>query len=410
VTKTQGETGAQAAQAGTQPGDRTSLTSMTGELGTGPAPVARSAKARFVDIVGAEPEGLWAAPGRVNLIGEHTDYNAGLALPFAIDRATVVAARRRTDGLVRVYSTTFDQQATARMGDLNEWEPASFAAWARYPLGVIWCMARSGIDVPGLDIVISSNVPLGSGLSSSGALTVAIAVAVDDLSGSRLAPIDAARIAQSAESAFAGAPTGLLDQLASLEGKVGSGVLIDFSSMETQPVAINAGPLVVINTRVERANAGGAYADRRRACEKAAERLGLPNLRQAELAQVETELDGELRKRARHVVTENARVQETAERLQEQLPVGQLLVSSHVSLRDDYEVSCPQLDLAVETALARGAEGARLTGAGLGGCAISLGAEAGDLEEAVSKAFREAGFEEPEVFGVAPAAGASRLE
>ena len=372
--------------------------------------MAAIAKTRFVDMVGAEPEGLWAAPGRVNLIGEHTDYNAGLALPFAIDRATVIAARRRTDGLVRIHSTTVDGQATAALGDLSSWDPASFAPWARYPLGVIWCMARSGTEIPGLDMVISSDVPLGSGLSSSGALTVAVAVAVADLSGARLTHMEAAGIAQSAEAAFAGAPTGLLDQLAALEGRAGSAVLIDFSSMETELVTLNAGPVVVINTRVERANAGGAYADRRRTCEKAAARLGVPTLRQAELVRVEAELDGELRKRARHVVTENARVRETAGRLHEQLPVGELLVSSHISLRDDYEVSCPQLDLAVETALARGAEGARLTGAGLGGCAISLGADAGDLEMAMSKAFGEAGFEPPEVFAVAPADGAGRLE
>ncbi|HXW81979.1 MAG TPA: galactokinase [Acidimicrobiales bacterium] len=383
---------------------------MTGELSTGPARVAANAKSRFVDIVGAQPEGLWAAPGRVNLIGEHTDYNAGLALPFAIDRATVIAARRRTDGLVRIHSTTLDGQATAALRDLSAWAPATFAPWARYPLGVVWCMARSGTEVPGLDLVISSDVPLGSGLSSSGALTVGVAVAVADLSGSQLSHVEAAKIAQSAESSFAGAPTGLLDQLASLEGRAGSAVLIDFSSMETELVTITAGPLVVVNTRVERANAGGAYADRRRTCEMAAAKLGVPTLRQAELARVETELDGDLRKRARHIVTENGRVRETAERLHEGRPVGELLVSSHISLRDDYEVSCPQLDLAVETALARGAEGARLTGAGLGGCAISLGVDASDLETVVSKAFEEAGFEQPEVFAVTPADGAGRLE
>jgi galactokinase len=389
---------------------RASVTPMTGELGTGRARVAAVVKTGFHDIFGAEPEGLWAAPGRVNLIGEHTDYNAGLALPFAIDRATVIAARRRTDGLVRIHSTTLDGQAAATLGDLSSWDPANFAPWARYPLGVIWCMARAGTEVPGLDLVIASDVPLGSGLSSSGALTVAVAVAVADLSGSKLTNIETARIAQNAESSFAGAPTGLLDQLASLEGRPGSAVLIDFLSMETELVSINAGPLVVINTRVERANAGGAYADRRRTCEMAAARLGIPSLRQADLARVEAELDGDLRKRARHIVTENARVKETAARLREELPVGELLVSSHISLRDDYEVSCPQLDLAVETALARGAEGARLTGAGLGGCAISLGVDAGDLETAVSKAFEEADFAPPEVFAVAPANGASRLE
>ena len=371
--------------------------------------MAAAARARFVDLVGAEPDGLWAAPGRVNLIGEHTDYNSGLALPFAIDRATVVAVRRRADGLLRVYTSTLDKQATAVLHDLGSWEPASFAP-GRHLLGVIWSMARSGIDIPGLDVVIASDVPLGSGLSSSAALTVALAVAVDDLSGSRLAPVEMARVAQNAESAFAGAPTGLLDQLAALEGQAGAAVLIDFCSLETELVALNAGPVVVINTRVERGNAGGAYADRRNACERAAERLGVATLREAELPQVEAELDGELRRRARHVVTENARVRETAVRLREQLPVGELLVSSHISLRDDYDVSCPQLDLAVETALVVGAEGARLTGAGLGGCAISLGAQVDDLEREMSRAFRAAGFEQPEVFEVAPAQGAGRLE
>jgi galactokinase len=186
-------------------------------------------------------------------------------------------------------------------------------------------------------------------------------------------------------------------------------VLIDFSTLATELVPLDAGPLAVVNTRVEHANASGAYADRRRACEMAAARLGVTSLRQATLAQVESELDGELRKRARHVVTENERVRETVARLRKQDSVGDLLVGSHVSLRDDYEVSCPELDLAVATALDNGATGARLTGAGLGGCAIALGVEADDLAGPMSRAFEAAGFRPPEVFSVTPTEGAGRL-
>ena len=266
-----------------------------------------------------------------------------------------------------------------------------------------------GLDLPGLDMVISSDVPLRSGLSSSAALTVAVAVAVNDLCGTDLSLGVIARVAQQAEAAFAGAPCGLLDQLAALEGKDGAGVLIDFLSFDTELVPLEVGPLVVLNTRVEHANAGGAYANRRHACETAAVSLGLPSLRQATLAQVEAELHGELRKRARHVVTENERVRETVLRLRRSAPIGDLLVGSHISLRDDFEVSCPELDLAVSTALANGATGARLTGAGLGGCAIALGAEAEDLADPLAKAFAASGFRPPEIFGVAPSKGAGRV-
>ncbi len=364
---------------------------------------------RFSELAGNPPEGLWRAPGRVNLIGEHTDYNAGLALPFAIDRATVVAAGQRSDRLVRLYSTTVDEQAAADLDDLADWDPASFSGWARYALGVIWALRLPPSELPGLNLVISSDVPLRSGLSSSAALTVAIAVALNDLCGLGLGGQEIATIAQRAEAGFAGMPCGLLDQLAALEGQSGGAVLIDFLSLETQLVPLQVGSLVVINTRVEHANVEGAYADRRRACETAAARLGLPSLRQATIARVEEELDGQLQKRARHVVTENARVEETVARLRQNAPVGELLVSSHVSLRDDYEVSCPELDLAVGTALSNGATGARLTGAGFGGCAIAVGAEAGQLACPVSKAFAAAGFRPPELFAVAPSQGAGRV-
>jgi galactokinase len=382
---------------------------MVDERGAGATLAAQTAWERFSQLVGGPPEGLWSAPGRVNLIGEHTDYNGGLALPFAIDRATVVAASRRPDRRVRVYSATVDEEATASLDELAGWAPQDLSGWSRYVLGVVWAVGRSGTDLPGLDMVIASDVPLRSGLSSSAALTVAVAVALNDLAGLDLDNPDKARVAQEAESGFAGVPCGLLDQFAALEGKPGAGVLIDFSSFRTELVPLDVGPLVVLNTRVEHTNAAGAYADRRRACEQAAARLGLPSLRQATLARVEAELDGELRRRARHVVTENERVTETVLRLRSGDPVGDLLVASHTSLRDDYEVSCPELDLAVGTALANGATGARLTGAGLGGCAIALGAPASDLSEPASKAFAAAGFCPPELFDVTPTQGAGRL-
>jgi galactokinase len=246
-------------------------------------------------------------------------------------------------------------------------------------------------------------------LSSSAALTVAVAVAVNELADIGLGTSEIARVSQQAESEFAGVPVGLLDQVAVLESKAGYAVLVDFQSMATELVPIGPDPVVIIDTRKPRDNAGGTYANRRAACEQAARKLGLQSLRQADLERVETELDGDLRKRARHVVTENARVTETARRLRGLEPIGDLLVASHISLRDDFEVSCPELDAAVATALENGATGARLTGAGLGGCAIALGASAERLAGPMTHTFEEAGFRRPEVYEVEPSAGAGRV-
>ena len=380
-----------------------------GQMAGQAATPATTASERFRDLVGAAPEGLWRAPGRVNLIGEHTDYNFGLALPFAIDRATVVAARRRQDNLVRAFSCTLESQAIASLDDIAGKAPSYFEPWARFPFGVIWAMARAGAAVPGLDIVIASDLPIGGGLSSSAALSIAVAIAVNDIAAAGLSKAEIARAGQQAESEVAGLPCGLMDQLAVLEGQAGAAVLIDFLSLQTEQVPLGLGPLVVINTRVEHANAAGAYADRRNACEEAARELGVPSLRQATLEQVEDKLAGELRKRARHVVTEDGRVVEAAACLRNGQPIGDLLVASHASLRNDYEVSCAELDLAVDVALGSGADGARLTGAGFGGCAISVGATAEDLVTAMSGAFARAGFPQPEVFAVAPTDGAGRL-
>ena len=363
----------------------------------------------FRHLTGKPAEGIWQAPGRVNLIGEHTDYNEGLALPFAIDRGTVVAVRRRSDHRARVWSANLGQYAAADLTDLGPRTASSLPSWARYPLGVVWAMGRQGVEVAGLDISVGSTVPLGSGLSSSAALTVSMAVAVNDLAHAGLDHLELAKAAQEAEASFAGVPCGLLDQLAALDAKAGYGVLIDFESLKRELVPLDVGPTVVISTGVERTNAAGAYANRRAACEEAARQLGLKSLRDATLEMVETKLSGEVRRRARHIVTENGRVDDAVARLRAGKPLGDLLIASHLSLRDDYEVSCPELDLAVETALREGAAGARLTGAGFGGCAISIGADASVLAGPMSAAFAKAGFGPPTVFAVAPSQGASRL-
>jgi galactokinase len=367
---------------------------------------AGGAADQFRRLADHSPDGLWRAPGRANLIGEHTDYNGGLALPFAIDRTTVVAARRRQDKLARVWSVALEDSVTA---DLEHLDRSALPAWARYPLGVFWAMERRGVDLPGIDMSVSSTVPLGSGLSSSAALTVAVAVALDDLTGAALGKVELAKICQEAEAQFAGTPCGLLDQFAALQARAGHGVLIDFSSLGCELVPLEIGPLAVISTGVQHANSAGAYANRRAACQEAASRLGVELLCQASLKRAEKELSGELLRRARHVLSENARVAEFARRLRADLQVGELLTASHVSLRDDYEVSCPELDLAVGTALGNGASGARLTGAGFGGCAISLGATAGQLAGPMSEAFAEAGFGTPDVFEIKPSDGAGRL-
>ncbi len=372
---------------------------------------ARAAQAagEFHRLTGDHPEGIWEAPGRVNLIGEHTDYNGGWALPFAIDRSTVVAVRRRPDHVVRVWSANLGQEAAAPIRDLDPARASAQPSWARYPLGVVWSALGRGADLPGLDISVTSTVPLGSGLSSSAALTVAVAVAVNDIAGTAWGVEELARVAQEAEARFAGVPCGLLDQLAALGARRGHAVLIDFMSLSRELVPLGPGPLVVISTGAQRANAAGAYANRRAACERAAGVLGLPTLRQASLEQVEARLEGELLRRARHVVTENARVMQAVRRLHDRQPLGDLLTASHVSLRDDYEVSCPELDLAVGTALREGATGARLTGAGFGGCAIAIGVSAEALAVPVAKAFADAGFKPPTVFDVEPSERARRL-
>ncbi|AUI51720.1 galactokinase [Arthrobacter crystallopoietes] len=376
----------------------------------------------FTRRFGHAPDGIWAAPGRVNLIGEHTDYNLGFALPLAIDRSTLAAVSLRNDSTVRATAldTAYDD-VTLAAADIS---PGAVTGWAAYPLGVVWAFAQRGVEIPGLELQLGSDVPIGAGLSSSAALECSVAVALNDLLGAGFEPPELVQICRQAENEMAGAPTGILDQTASLLGRGDHALLLDCRSLATQPVPLplrEAGlQLLVVDTKVSHSHASGGYSARRADCARAVEALGVDSLRDVEegmLPEARGRLDQTTFRRVRHVVTENQRVLETAHLLTSKgqasgpAAIGDLLTASHVSLRDDYEVSCAELDLAVDTALQHGALGARMTGGGFGGSAIALVPEeaAEKVGAAVVNSFRMAGLKQPDVFPVAPADGARRV-
>lgn len=374
--------------------------------------------ARFQETFGSVPDGVWQAPGRVNLIGEHTDYNEGFVLPFAIDKTAKVAVRLRADSTVRLLSL-FGGHGLVE-ADLSSLEPGSGQGWSRYPLGVAWALKERGIDVPGFDLLLDSDVPLGAGLSSSHAIECAVISALNDLTGAGLGAEDLVLATQRAENVFVGAPTGIMDQSASLRGAKGHAVFLDCRDQHVDLVPFDAEAsglvLLVIDTKVSHSHADGGYASRRASCELGAEILGVKALRDVGVESLEEAaglLDETTLRRVRHVVTENDRVLQTVEILTSQGPasIGALLDASHVSMRDDFEISCPELDLAVETSRANGAIGARMTGGGFGGSAIALtpvGQEQ-QVRDAVVRSFAESGFTAPDIFTVTPAAGALRL-
>jgi galactokinase len=384
-----------------------------------PAPdAAADLAARFEREFGRLPDGVWQAPGRVNLIGEHTDYNEGFVLPFAIDKTARVAVAVRPDSTVRLLSTYGDQGLVT--ADLGTLEPGSAKGWTKYPLGVMWALRQRGIAVPGLDLLLDSDVPLGAGLSSSHAIECAVITALNELAGAGLGPQEMVLATQRAENDFVGAPTGIMDQSASLRGAKGQAVFLDCRDQSVRLVPFDAEAaglvLLVIDTKVSHSHADGGYASRRASCERGAEALGVKALRDVEVGDLEAAasvLDEVTYRRVRHVVTENRRVLQTVELLAAHGPgaIGELLDASHVSMRDDFEISCPELDLAVETARAYGAIGARMTGGGFGGAAIALTAVEAEarVRAAVERAFSEAGFTAPEIFTVTPAAGAHRI-
>lgn len=387
------------------------------QAGTAPA-VGVDISARFEQEFGTAPDGVWQAPGRVNLIGEHTDYNEGFVLPFAIDRTARVAVAVRRDHTVRLLSTYGDQGVVSTT--LDSLQPGTAKGWTKYPLGVMWALREKGIDVPGLDLLLDSNVPLGAGLSSSHAIECAVITALNDLTGAGLAAQDMVLATQRAENDFVGAPTGIMDQSASLRGSEGHAVFLDCRDQTASLVPFETGPaglvLLVIDTKVSHSHSDGGYASRRASCELGAEVLGVKALRDVEVAELEEAsglLDEVTFRRVRHVVTENDRVLQTVELLGGPGPsaIGPLLDASHTSMRDDFEISCPELDLAVDTSRASGAIGARMTGGGFGGAAIALTPVDAEqsVRAAVAKAFADAGFAAPEIFTVTPAAGAMRI-
>ena len=368
----------------------------------------------FRSLTGTAPQGLWSAPGRVNLIGEHTDYNDGYVLPFAIDRSAVAAMRLRRDRVARVWSLDLDAQWS---GDIDEVAPGTVDGWVGYAVGVAWALTRSGVAVPGFDLVVGSTVPLGAGLSSSAALEAVVATALHDLLDLDVDRTTLALACRRAENEVVGAATGAMDQMTALHAQAGHAMLLDCRSLQVEQVRFDPGSVglavLVVDTRVAHANAAAGYTDRRRECESAARTLGVRSLRDASLDDVEAIDDDVLRRRARHVVTENARVLDAARLLRhgDVRPIGPLLSASHASMRDDFEISCPEIETANSALRDAGALGARLTGAGFGGCVVAL-LPATAVERAqtdVGHAFARAHHLRPAVFEVAPSSAAARL-
>ncbi|MEV6212583.1 galactokinase [Kitasatospora sp. NPDC051914] len=367
---------------------------------------------------GAAPAGVWAAPGRVNLIGEHTDYNDGFVLPVALPQAARATVRLRTDGLLRLHSAQTDGgPVELSVADLA---PGSVEGWAKYPAAVVWTLRAAGHEVGGADVHIDSDVPTGAGLSSSAAIECVVAAAYSDLHGLGLDGPALAGLAQRAENEFVGVPCGIMDQMASVCCTEGNALFLDTRGLAQRQVPLDlAGAglrLLVVDTRVKHDLADGAYAELRAGCERAAALLGLPALRDLAPAGLDAALDrlpAELRPPVRHVVTENARVEQAVALLDagDLAALGPILTAGHASLRDDYRVSCPETDLAVEAAVAAGALGARMTGGGFGGSVIAL-VTADTLDTvaaAVTTAFADAGYAAPRTFTAVPAAGARRI-
>ena len=360
----------------------------------------RAAQA-YTEKFGGSPDVVASAPGRINLIGEHTDYNGGFVLPCAIDRRIAVAVGTGEGGL---YSADFDE-----MRDPGERDDS----WADYPRGVAWAMGEEGHETGSFRAAFAGDVPLGSGLSSSAAIEAATALALDALLGLGIGRKDLAVICQRAENDYVGVASGIMDQYASLLCEAGAALLVDCRSLEAKSVPLDLAAaglaLVVCDTRVERGLADTGYNDRRSTCESAASTLGIKVLRDATEEDLKR-LSGEELKRARHVISENARVLEAVEALNNNdfTHFGRLMYASHASLRDDYEVSTPELDTFVETAKQNGARGARLTGAGFGGCAIALvpDAQTDTVKQACEQTFAQSEFEQPAFYEFVPAAGA----
>jgi galactokinase len=376
---------------------------------------ANSLVEAFRARTGRQPAGVWAAPGRVNLIGEHTDYNDGYVMPFALAQRVVIAAAPRDDHTWGVTSLNNDSTETFSAADL---EPG-MAGWQAYVAGVIWVLRQAGHPVAGADLVLNSDVPEGAGLSSSAALECAVLTALADLNDLDIVGIERAKLARRSENVFVGAPTGLMDQAASTLCIAGHALFFDCRTEAAEQVhfdTMSAGlEILVLDTKTPHALVDSEYAARRASCEEAAQLLGVAALR--DITDLDAALDQlpdpVIRRRVRHVVTENARVLEAVQRLRAGriADLAPLLDASHESMRDDFEITVPQVDLAVEVARTSGALGARMTGGGFGGCIIALvpAGEANRIGGEIARRFAAAGYGPPVHFTAAPSGGAERL-
>lgn len=371
------------------------------------------AKQGFEKSFGYEPTGVWSAPGRANLIGEHTDYNNGFVFPFGIDLRTYVALSPREDGRCRVASALSDQ--------IFEWEISEIKPtgmdWALYPLGVAWAMREKAKT--GFDAFFVSDVPVGAGLSSSAAIECSIGTALNEIWNAGYTKQQIALLGQKAENEVVGAPTGIMDQTASMLAQSDAAVLIDCKSLETELVPLGLADkglvVAVMDTRVSHRHSDGGYRSRREACEKGASIMGVESLRELsvdDLSLAEQNLDDVTFRRCRHVITENQRVLDAVSALKSgNMPkLGQLLLESHASMRDDFEISIEELDTAVDVAMSVGAIGSRMTGGGFGGAAIAVIEESKleALSNQCKKVFAEKGYAEPNIFSVSPSEGARK--
>lgn len=416
----------------------------------------------FEAIFGYPPLESFRAPGRVNLIGEHTDYNNGLVLPIAIDRAVYVAIGRRAQGRsddhgrsddqdrgsddqdrsddqgrgtaaparreesIRIVSDHRDERGERLAGQFTAEElvPGVLQGWLSHPAGVVDEITKTtGTAVGGIDLYIESTVPVGAGLSSSHALEVAVLIALDEVYGLGLDDREKVLLTQRAENDFVGAPTGIVDQAASVMTEAGHALFLDCRDLRTRQIPFDLEAeglrLLVIDTRVSHSHSESGYGDRRRTCEEAAGILGAESLRELDETVDLGPLTGEQRTRVRHVFTENARVRATVELLEGHggesrsiRGIGELLLASHDSLAHDYEVSCTELDTAVAAATSAGALGARMIGGGFGGSAIALvdSARVDQVGEAVVAAFADHGYRAPDIFAVSAGEGAGRID
>ncbi|HEX8081924.1 MAG TPA: galactokinase [Jatrophihabitans sp.] len=371
----------------------------------------------------AEPvECTWRAPGRVNLIGEHTDYNDGFCLPMAIPHGCTATVSPLAEPVLEVVSVQREGPVEIALDELAPGALSDDDEWAGYVAGVAWALRERGHEFAGLSITVDSDVPVGAGLSSSAALGCSVAAALNDHLGLGLDRPELVSVARQAENDFVGAPTGGMDQLASIFGERNRVLLCDMRTLDVEPVPFDleaAGlTLLVIDTKAPHQLTDGLYGERRDACEQAARLLGVPALRDLGLEELSDAMDRlpdeTLRKRARHVITENDRTLACADLLRtgQLRQIGPLLTASHASMRDDFEITVPEVDLAVEVLLAFGAFGARMTGGGFGGCVIGLmePAQARAAALAVVAAYAGRDYVEPVSFTVTAVDGAHRLD